>query len=62
MKADWVARTAERDSVWGKHVVVGQVAEAKLADVVLAPAFHAVVAEKSACRCVPNGHADGGKA
>ena len=61
MKTDWVTRTAERDGVWGKHGVVGRVAEAKLAEIVLAPAFYAVVAEKSAGRCVPNGHADGGE-
>ena len=62
MKTDWVARTAERDSVWCKHVVAGRISEAKLADIVLAPTFHAVVAEKSTCRCVPNGHTDGGEA
>ena len=59
MKTDWVTRTAERDGVWSQHVVAGRISEAKLADVVLAPAFHAVVAEKSTGRCVPNGHADG---
>ena len=62
MKADWVARTAERDGVWCKHVVAGRISEAKLADVVLPPALHAVVAEKSTRRCVTNGHADGGEA
>ena len=61
MKTDWVARTAERDGVRCEHVVAGRITEAKLTEIVLAPAFHAVVAEKSACRCVTNGHADGGQ-
>ena len=62
MKADWVARTAEGDGVWCKHVVAGRISEAELADVVLPPALHAVVAEKSTRRCITNGHADGCKA
>ena len=62
MQTDWVARTTERDGVWCEHVIAGRIAKAKLAEIVLAPAFHAVVAEKSAGRCVPNGHADGGEA
>ena len=62
MKTDGVARTAERDGVRCKHVVAGRIAEAKLAEIVLAPTFHAVVAEKGACRCVTNGHGDGREA
>ena len=62
MKTDWVARTAERDGVWSQHVVAGRIAQAKLAEIILAPTFHAMVAKKSTCRCTTNGHADGGEA
>ena len=60
MQTDWVARTAKRDEMWCKHVIAGRIAKAKLAIVVFAPTFHAIIAEKSTCSCITNGHTDGG--
>ena len=59
MQTDWVARTTKRDGVWCEHVIAGRIAKAKLAEIVLAPTFHAIIAEKSTCSCITKGHTDG---
>ena len=56
------ARAVESDSVWGKDVIAGRVAKSKLAEIVLPPTLHTMIAEKSACRRITGGHTDGSEA